>query len=127
VTLQVLEKEPEIKTFIYQVPSLAGGKAALFRVGSVNIEYPTFVPRYDRFVDGYVHNRGRDYFVIQGHPWHWNDHDFGEFVKIVDFLIGQGTTFVTPSELGLQVAAADKSVQEASSPPPAPKIQPNGP
>jgi peptidoglycan/xylan/chitin deacetylase (PgdA/CDA1 family) len=114
VTLQVMQNEPDIKTYIYGIPGQDGGKIPLVRVGCVNLEYPTFIPRYDRFVAGYVHNRGRPYFVLQGHPWHWNDKDFGEVVKIIDFLSDQGVTFVTPSELGAQLAAAPKTALTSS-------------
>jgi peptidoglycan/xylan/chitin deacetylase (PgdA/CDA1 family) len=103
--MRVVQDDPDMKVWLYPTPIDAAARqleaqgkiTVLDRIGSMNIEYPTFLPRYDQLVGGYVHNRGRPYFVLQGHPWHWKDYDFNEFVKIIEFLQSQNVEFTTPS------------------------------
>jgi len=114
-----LQNDPYIKNIMYPWPIDQMGKdlqakgkvVVLDRVNSVNIEAAVGHPRFDVFLEGYAHNRDRDYFIIQGHPalWGWDDtpknEAFGNFVKIIDFLTSQNVTFVFPSELAESLAA----------------------
>ncbi|CAN5496860.1 hypothetical protein BH09VER1_BH09VER1_42980 [soil metagenome] len=98
-TVRALDEDPDIKVWIYGDPDHPGGKTVLERCGSVSIESPTLIPNYGDFLEGYAHNRGAKYFVMQGHPAGWNDERWEQFVKIVDFLIAQKAEFVFASEL----------------------------
>ncbi|MDD5263128.1 MAG: hypothetical protein PHD76_14895 [Methylacidiphilales bacterium] len=110
--LQSLQNDPYMKDIMYPWPIdemgsqlMAKGKVTVLdRVFPVNIEAVVGHPRFDVFLQGYAHNRGRGYFILQGHPplWGWDDTEknetYGEFLKIVDFLKEQGAAFVTPEE-----------------------------
>ena len=106
-TYRAMQAEPNMKVWLYGSPIDDAGKALeaqgkitiLDRVWRVNIEHPLFKPSADEFQKGYgLYADKRDYFVIQGHPQHWTDEGFAEFVKIVDFAVAQGCTFVSPTE-----------------------------
>src|SRR5262249_48257568 len=96
-TVKVLAEDPDIKVWMYGDPKNPAGKVVLAR-NAVNIETPTFIPNYAAFLEAYVHNRKGEYFVMQGHPTHWDDDRWNQFVKIVDFLIAQKADFVFPRE-----------------------------
>ncbi|HEY9248231.1 MAG TPA: heparin lyase I family protein, partial [Rariglobus sp.] len=100
-TVQVMAEDPEMNVWIYGDPARPAGKVVLDRVSLVNIEQPTFVPNPERFVGGYQGNyAGRQYFVIQGHPYNWTtDARWVEFVRLIDWLQANGFTFTTPTEL----------------------------
>jgi peptidoglycan/xylan/chitin deacetylase (PgdA/CDA1 family) len=106
-TLKAIADDPDLKAIMYPAPlddlgarlDAAGKVTVLRRVFSVNLENPVFSPNFDIFLEGYAHNRGQDYFILQGHPKQWDEARFQQFVKIVDFLTAQGAVFVTPSEL----------------------------
>lgn len=97
-TLLALEKDTETKIWLYGNPATPAGKLVLDRVYRVNIENPTFLPDVEKFKDGYARYPQRPYFVIQGHPGHWDDARFEQFTKIIDFLVEQKAVFMTPSE-----------------------------
>lgn len=99
-TVQVMSEDSDMKVWLYGDPAQSAGKTVLTRVGDVNIEQPTFVPNPEKFVSGYMANySGRDYFVIQGHPYNWSDARWYEFVRLIDWLQANGFTFTTPQEL----------------------------
>jgi len=97
-TVRVLEESPDIKVWMYGNRNQPAGKKVLSRCYSVTIESPTFIPNYADFLEGYAHNRGAEYFVMQGHPTHWNDDRWNQFTKIVEFLIAQKASFVKASD-----------------------------
>ena len=97
-TLKVMSESTDIQVWMYGPEKAVQGKVVLGRAFSVNIEQPTFVANYEAFIEGYVHNRGSGYFVIQGHPMQWNDERYDNFTRIVDFLIGQKADFVFAEE-----------------------------
>jgi len=115
-TIEAIQDDPHMKAWMYPQPLdpagaalMAKGKVAVLgRVWSVNLESVVGHAQFDTFLQGYAHNRGRTYFVLQGHPplWGWGDDRFNEFFKIVDFLESQGAQFVTPSECGEAVLKA---------------------
>ncbi len=100
VTSRVLSENADIKVLLYGNPGdKVSGKIVLDRVGPVNIEAPLFVPSADKFISGYLqHAKGRDYYVIQGHPAQWDDARWTEFVKLVDYLSANRIPVVTPTE-----------------------------
>lgn len=84
----------------------------LTRVWKVNIEWPLFKPNSEQFRQGLAqYSAGRDYFCIQGHPQHWDEAGFAEFVKIVDIATEQGCTFTTPSDYAASHPAAAPPAQ----------------
>jgi peptidoglycan/xylan/chitin deacetylase (PgdA/CDA1 family) len=104
-TTRVMAEEPDMRIWLYPMPLDAAGKklesqgkvVILDRVWAVNLESKPGLPDYRRLVDGYAKNRQRTYFVLQGHPNKWDDPRWDEFVKIIDFLKGQGCSFMTPT------------------------------
>ncbi|MFH1498741.1 MAG: hypothetical protein ABII82_13050 [Verrucomicrobiota bacterium] len=97
-TIRVLGQDDDIQVWMYGPAGADAGKIVLGRSYSVNIEQPTFVADYEAFIEGYAHNRGAGYFVLQGHPMQWNDERFENFARIVDFLIGRKADFVFAEE-----------------------------
>ncbi|GAT33029.1 peptidoglycan/xylan/chitin deacetylase, PgdA/CDA1 family [Terrimicrobium sacchariphilum] len=97
-TVKVLEESPDIKVWMYGNGKQPAGKKVLSRCYAVTIESPTFIPNYADFLEGYAHNRGAEYFVMQGHPTHWNDDRWNQFIKIVEFLVAQKAEFVKASD-----------------------------
>jgi peptidoglycan/xylan/chitin deacetylase (PgdA/CDA1 family) len=104
-TLRVLEEDRDTTVWLYGDLKHPAKKLVLDRVGWVNIENPLFKPSVEKFVDGYKRYPDRPFFVIQGHPAQWDDAGFAQFVKIVDFLTGEGAVFTTPSEYARKVGA----------------------
>lgn len=107
-TRKLFNADPELRVWLSAGgpgPELAPGKVALGRLWCACIENPLFTPNSTAIIEGYAHNRDRDYFVLQGHPASWDDKRFAEFVKLVDFLIGQKCEFVTPAEMAQALLA----------------------
>jgi len=97
-TVKALSEDPDTTIWLYGDLKNPAGKIVLDRVGSVNIENPTFLPSLEKFMQGYAKYPQRDFFVIQGHPTHWTDERFQQFVQIIDFLVKENAIFTTPSE-----------------------------
>jgi peptidoglycan/xylan/chitin deacetylase (PgdA/CDA1 family) len=93
-TLKVLAEDPDLKVWLYGKRGARVDGVAVLERSAVGIESPTMIPNYGDFLEGYAHNRGADYFVMQGHPAAWNDERWDQFVKIIDFLIAQKAEFV---------------------------------
>jgi peptidoglycan/xylan/chitin deacetylase (PgdA/CDA1 family) len=60
------------------------------------IEFPTHYPDYNKFIGNYISTK--DYLALQIHPNSWDAIRLNEFEKIVDFLVQQKATFLTPFE-----------------------------
>lgn len=97
-TVKALAEDPDTMIWLYGDPKHSAGKVVLERVFNVNIENPTFLPDVEKFKQGYAKNPTKDYFVIQGHPTHWNDERWAQFTQIIDFLVQEHAVFTTPSE-----------------------------
>jgi len=91
-TLQALEQFDEIKVWLFGDP--AASKLVLEH--TTDIEHPTSNPSYAEFIKAY--RASRDYLVLQIHPRKWNEAQFAEFFKVMDFLFQQQVTFVMPYE-----------------------------
>ncbi len=127
--LEGLHNDPFMTSILYPAPmddmaralQARGKVTVLSRVWSVNLEGFVGHPRFDLFLQGYAHNRGRSYFILQGHPaaWGWDDTDknvaYGDFLKIVNFLTAQGATFVTPTECAAFVKSTGSPVADTKS------------
>lgn len=96
-TVRVLQEQQDMKLVLWQEKSeLPADMRSLQRVVSANLESPVFNPNYERFVEGYVHNRNLNYFLMQGHAGSWGKPErFQNFVSIVRFLQNQKAEFVT--------------------------------
>jgi peptidoglycan/xylan/chitin deacetylase (PgdA/CDA1 family) len=100
-TLKALAEDPDIKVLLYGNAAKASETPNILVLDrtSMNIEYPVGVPNLERMQHDYETLAGtRDCFVLQGHPEHWDDAFFGEFVKMVEYLKAKGVTFTTPYE-----------------------------
>lgn len=106
-TVQVMQDDPHMNIWLYPTPIDEAGRqleakgkvAILDRVWNANIEMPLFTPNLAKLKEGYSQALPkRKYLVLQGHPTHWNDAKFAEFVQIIDFLSSEGAVFMTPSE-----------------------------
>ena len=110
-TYRVMADVPEMKVWLYAQPiddagralAAAGKVTILDRVWGANLESAVGVPDYKAFVAGYAANASRPYFVLQGHPEMWNEGRYGEFLKILEFLLSQHAEFVTPTECAAKV------------------------
>lgn len=96
-TAQVLAEDPDIKVWIYGDAKNPAGKTVLHR-NAVTIETGGR-PDFQAFLEAYAHNRGRGYFVMQGHAGGWRDEAFEQFRLMVEFLIAQKAECVFPREL----------------------------
>lgn len=91
---KVIGEDPDLAVWMYGSPGQTGGKLNLERCYAVTIETPTLIANHGAFIEGYAHNRGAPYFVLQGHPAGWGDDRFEQFEKIIDFLLTQKVEFV---------------------------------
>ncbi|MCX6584333.1 MAG: hypothetical protein NT166_29515 [Candidatus Aminicenantes bacterium] len=64
---------------------------------TIDIEYPTMRPNYEKFTAAYnkLDLEHCYYLLLQLHPPWWDDNDWSEFEKILDFLYRQDVVFMT--------------------------------
>ncbi len=91
-TLKILEGIGELKVWLYGNPSFSKLNLGY----TVQTEFPTHNPHYEKFVDNY--KADLECIILQVHPNSWGDERFAQFEKIIEFLIGKGVTFVKPYE-----------------------------
>lgn len=94
-TRRLLREHPEITTWLYGDTERPEGKFAFRR--TCNLECRVGVVETGPFVAQYKGQRTRDYIMLQGHPFLWNDDSFAAFERILDRLVEDGWTFVTHS------------------------------
>jgi len=92
-TVRALDACPDIRIWLFGPEE--SGKLVLPR--TIPIEQPIFNPDFAAFLTAY--DPEPPFAVYQIHPKDWDETRFGEFARIVDFLLDQEVTFVTPSEL----------------------------
>ena len=95
VTRQVLETDLDMQTSLFG-PSTSSRLLDLKRWLNMEVSAGVMMD-YDTFVANYPSQRQRPYLVLQGHPSGWDEAEFTTFTRIVDFLIADGVTFMTPS------------------------------
>ena len=93
---RVLEEHPEIKVCLFAPAPPGSGKLLLAR--SPELEYAVGKVSFDAFLKGYSGKRTQPYVALQGHPCQWSDEMFADFQHIVELLLADGRTFVTPYE-----------------------------
>ncbi|MDZ7370355.1 MAG: DUF2334 domain-containing protein [candidate division KSB1 bacterium] len=91
-TVRVINKDPDILIWFFGDPACS--KLVLKRAGE--IEYPTPNPSFTEFAKRY--DASREMYVFQVHPHHWNEAQFQEFERILDFLVEKKVTFLTPTQ-----------------------------
>lgn len=107
-TEKALQASPEIRIWLYgpKQPKYFK-KLSIPRV--MGLENPTFVPDFAKFKDVYEkYGKKQSVLVLQGHPDQWADPDnkrWEGFKQIIDFLQGQGCTFMTPTEYEQSLSA----------------------
>jgi peptidoglycan/xylan/chitin deacetylase (PgdA/CDA1 family) len=99
-TRQVLEVDPDMQISLYGTTAIFGPTVSrlLNLERWLNLEVSAgIIVDYNTFVANYQAQRQRPYLVLQGHPVSWDLAEFDTFTRIVDFLIADGVTFMTPS------------------------------
>ena len=91
-TKTALDDIADIKVWYYGLPDPP--RLVLKRMGE--LEFPAGNPDFEQFIARYQPEN--DYIVLQLHPNMWNDEQFAEFEKTIDFLIKQQVTFINPYE-----------------------------
>lgn len=95
-TRRLLREHTEIKTWLYGDVERPEGKFAFRR--TCNLECRVGVVEVAPFVNQYKSQRTRDYIMLQGHPFMWNEESFAAFERILDRLVEDGWTFTTHTE-----------------------------
>lgn len=95
-TVRVLSEDPDLTVWLYGDPKNPAGKTIL-RPSPIMIETRAR-PDFEAFLEAYAHNRGIDYFAMQGHAGGWKDDAFDQFRAMIDFLQSQNVQFVFPRE-----------------------------
>ncbi len=90
-TRRVIDESPDIFVWFFGDPG--SRKMVLRRSGE--IEFPTPHPSFYEFRRRY--DPSRELYIYQIHPKDWNDAEFREFEQILDFLIANKVTFITPT------------------------------
>jgi len=96
-TARAIKEIPEIKIVFTWPPNLAEA-AGVMRLPRTNLENPTGSPKFEVFKRSFDQRGGASPVVIQGHPWGFHGENWDELVKVIDFLLEDGWTFMTPSE-----------------------------
>jgi len=102
-TVKALKEIPEIKVMFYMKDNLAKG-ASVMSLPRTNIEYPVGQAKFDEFKKSFDQRKGASPVVLQLHLWAFDEKDptknknFAELIRVIDFLIEDGWTFMTPSE-----------------------------
>lgn len=91
-TVKAINEVGDLKIWLY------GDSAAhkLVLTNRKTLESPLPVPNYEAFLADY--DPDLDYCVFQLHPRRWSDEDFAQYERIIDYLIDQEVTFLTPYE-----------------------------
>ncbi len=98
-TVQVFNEDPYLRCWMWP----AGVEAVGLRPDAdilpyerpFNLEATTGVmSTFEKFVEGYNANSGREWIVLQGHPWGWDTAGRNTFSQVLDFLNSQGVTYI---------------------------------
>ena len=92
-TVRAIEEIDDIEVWLFG--DTCSTKFALERPDT-DIEYPTYNPDYQQFLNHY--DSERDYLVLQMHPNSWDNKQFDQFKQVIEFLIQEDVTFITPFE-----------------------------
>ncbi len=90
-TVKAIEEIDEIEVWLFG--DSCSTKFVLER-GEIGPEYPPWKPDYQQFLNDY--DSERDYLVVQMHPNSWDSEQFDQFKQIIEFLIQEDVTFITP-------------------------------
>jgi peptidoglycan/xylan/chitin deacetylase (PgdA/CDA1 family) len=93
-TVRALNELDEIKVWFFGLE----GSNKLILDRCLEIEFVAGSPDYNKFYSYYPSRYHKEYLVLNIHPNAWDSEKFSEFKKIVDYLIEQEVTFITPQE-----------------------------
>ncbi len=112
-TSEVLDRNSDLKIWLYKETKSPTSKFLLNRIPAVNIEYPVHQPDFEQFKMGYEKFKQEPILIIQGHPRSWAEEEerFENFKKIILYLKKEGVSFTTPHEYFL---LKSKEKQEAT-------------
>lgn len=91
-TTKAIDAIPELEVWLYGDP--ASTKFVLKRLPGCDAEHPVHNPDFEHFKSHY--DPAQPYLVMQYHPMSWDERRFGEFKKIIDFLLQKPVRFMTP-------------------------------
>jgi peptidoglycan/xylan/chitin deacetylase (PgdA/CDA1 family) len=97
-TVRILDEIPDIKIWLYGPHNTKLKYGIILEQSPVRLEPSVGNPDFDEFTANYEQNLGLDYIVLQGHPGAWDDHDFNEFERIINYLKEKGSIFMKPIE-----------------------------
>lgn len=105
-TTIAVESCPDILIWFFGDPN--SSTIVLKRSGE--IEFPTPNANFEEFSKRY--DPHRFCYVYQIHPNKWNDEQFAEFTKILDFLVQQQVTFINPTEYYMVIKKRNDQIIE---------------
>lgn len=91
-TLEAIEEIGDLNVWYFGLENYS--KLNLMRF--VEIEYPVHNPDFQKFQTNY--DEQKLYIALQIHPNSWDENRFSEFKNIIEFLIQNDVTFITPYE-----------------------------
>lgn len=99
-TALAINRTPDLKHWIYKETDFETALKELPRT-PVNIEYPVHVPNLDSLQHYFKQHRTEEVLIIQGHPRSWIEQPerMKNFVEILDYLVGEGCSFVRIEDL----------------------------
>ncbi len=95
--IMVKDNFPEINTFFHGF--VDDNVSSVYHLRNhCGIEVSTGVTDYNYFLLEYSQQKYHSHLFVQTHPGQWKDADFENFEKMLDYLIADGCTFMTPSQ-----------------------------
>ncbi len=95
--IMVKDNFPEINTFFHGF--VDDNVSSVYHLRNhCGIEVGTGVTDYNYFLLEYSQQKYHSHLFIQTHPGQWKEADFVNFEKMLDYLIADGCTFMTPSQ-----------------------------
>jgi hypothetical protein len=93
-TIRALDDIDDIKVWFFGLE----GSSKLLMCRVLEIEYVTGSPDFTKFGAYYPTRCDKEYIVLNIHPNQWDSEKFDVFASIIDYLIGEKVTFITPYE-----------------------------
>jgi len=113
-TVKALKEIPEIKVMFYMRNNLVKD-ASVMSLPRTNIENPVGQAKFDEFKKSFDQRKGASPVVLQLHLWAFDEKDpvknknFAELIKVIDFLLEDGWTFMTASEYRAATLGEDEA------------------
>lgn len=91
-TVKALAQFPDLKVWLRG--DTTSNKFILKKQSGDLVEFPVHNPDYQQFIAHY--DPSKSYLLLQYHPMSWDERRFGEFTKIIDYLLTKNVVFMTP-------------------------------